>query len=768
MLPGGLIARRVWGGAWLAALVGCALLAPVASAQGCANEARRVEQGSTYLPDCRAYELASPPGSQPSSPLCTGCGTGGLIKGPGGVQASATGDDIAFFSYYDFPGDAGEGPFYLSTRGQNGWSTVGVIPPQSPGSNNVCNPFMAPYSPDLSAGVLADGFGQTQQEQGLGQPLCGSDDPPLVAGEPRGYQNLFVRDDATGSYQLVNVTPAGVAPASAGFQAASTDLGRVVFDEPAKLTPDAPAPPNLDANVPPYGQVPVDDLYEWSAGTVRLVSVLPDGTPVLGMVANGNKVVGSLGPLGVGAEVYTHAVSADGSRVFFVANGNLYVRENAEQEQSALTPGSMLVNGEQCIEREKACTIEIDASQAGGSGGGGTFQWASSDGSVVYFTDDSSAGLTANTTPGSGQNLYEYDLESGRLTDITTGSDAQVLGTSGTSEAGSYVYFVAEGELEGTHGASAGEPNLYLYHAGALTFIATLDPSRDYSDWNVSPAGFQLSARVSPNGLYLGFTSVESLTGYDNVPTNLAACDDSSQPTGAPCREIFLYDAASGRLNCVSCDPSGASPTGPAVIDSPSNRGDLNYGPPGYLNRQILDDGRVFFDSPDPLVSAASNGRENVYEYEDGQLYLISTGTSPDNSAFYDASASGNDVFFVTSQRLVPSDTDNANSIYDARVEGGFPEPPAAPQPCAGEGCRGSGEGIAAFAPPASASLSSPGNLPALVEPVKPVAASRPLTRAQRLARTLKACRKQPKRRRRACERDARRRYRRVARRTRR
>ena len=45
---------------------------------------------------------------------------------------------------------------------------------------------------------------------------------------------------------------------------------------------------------------------------------------------------------------------------------------------------------------------------------------------------------------------------------------------------------------------------------------------------------------------------------------------------------------------------------------------------------------------------------------------------------FLDASASGDDVFFATRERLAPTDTDELVDVYDARVDGGFPAPTAA------------------------------------------------------------------------------------------
>ena len=70
-------------------------------------------------------------------------------------------------------------------------------------------------------------------------------------------------------------------------------------------------------------------------------------------------------------------------------------------------------------------------------------------------------------------------------------------------------------------------------------------------------------------------------------------------------------------------------------------------------------------------------GVENVYEYEPrealrlhagGCVGLISSGESEHESAFLDASESGDDVFFLTAQQLAPQDIDTNFDVYDARV----------------------------------------------------------------------------------------------------
>ncbi len=124
----------------------------------------------------------------------------------------------------------------------------------------------------------------------------------------------------------------------------------------------------------------------------------------------------------------SHAISNDGSRIFWSAlDANLspkalYVRENATRPQSP-------VNGqEECTVSEDACTIQLDKTLPGP--GGARFWTASSDGSKVFFTKG---------------NLYEYEVSSiagrsGVLTDLTPGVEVQ--GVIGGSEDGSYVYYV--------------------------------------------------------------------------------------------------------------------------------------------------------------------------------------------------------------------------------------------------------------------------------------------------------------------------------------
>jgi hypothetical protein len=673
-----------------------------AQAATCPNEALRSVQSAAFLPDCRAFELVSPPNGEPN-----------LMAGSDretGAQASSAGGGIAWFSYYPLSDSLG-GEFHdLSTRGLDGWTTKAIGPRLSPSDTNslYCEPAIF-FAGDLSQSVLVDGYGSG----------CSENDPVLAPNEPVGAQNVFLRDGATGAYALVNVTPEGVTPGNAWFEGASNDFNHIVFEDVAQLTSSAPAGASL---------------YEWMAGAVHLVSVLPDGTPAVGVLpaaATGGGNFSDTGPI-------THAVSLDGTRVIFESGGKLFLRENAEQPlESARGP-----EGE-CLEGAKACTVQLDASRAGGSGGGGGFLAANATDSKIFFADDAAANLTPGTRVGSGQHLYEYDTSTGGLRDLTPSGELGLAGLSGISDDGSYLYVVAGAAL--ATGATPGQPNLYVFHEGTPKFIATLGSEVEESyDWDP----FELTARVSPNGRYIAFNSIRSLTGYDNTPAQPADCHVEHNTPG-PCREIFLYDAVQGNLHCVSCAPGGEPPTAEAEI-APAARLTGGWGPI-YARRNVLDDGRVFFDTADSLVIGAENGVSNVYEYANGGVSLISTGTSEANSFFYDASPSGDDLFFVTTQHLLRSDTGNGMRLYDARVDGGFPESEEGADRCS-EGCREPGASASASPSLSSTSQESSGNPPEYKAPV--------LTSKQKLERALRACQRRKRARRRAaCKRQARLKY---------
>jgi hypothetical protein len=706
---------------------------PSPASTECPNQAYRSGVAAT-LPDCRAYELVSPIDKQGGDIVVPG----NIISYPAGLdRASTSGERLTYSTGSSIEG-AVTAPFssqYLASRSPvTGWSNKQISPPRGRailGAGLSADVEFHAFSPDLCQGWLRLDF---------------ETEPMLDPAAVKGYPNIF-KDDLCGEagYEaLTTVRPEAAtnpfAYLSMELQGVSADGDRAMYVVDANLTPDA------------KGSGTEARLYDFADGALHFVCILPDGTPAPGCAAGNYDPVAATPGHGGRLNDLTGAMSEEGTRIFWSRDGALYLRENPEQPQSAISSGK-------CTEKTEACTIAISEKVSLESA---QFWSAATDGTRVLFTM-------------ADGDLYEYSVTKNKATLIAEG----VLGVMGASEDASRVYFASSKALAGT--ASAGQPNLYYYEAGgALKFVATLTKSDvEVSDLEselaaVSPEPISRASRVSTDGLHATFMSSsnalgELTAGYDNV----------DQATGEDDEEVYRYDASSGSLVCVSCNPTGARPVGRYVVERrdaaaliPTWESEL------YGSRVMSDDGtRVFFDSFEALVPRDTNGKEDVYEWEaaasrtacealgaelyvaasGGCLSLISSGTDAQDSGFVDASPSGDDVFFTTGASLVPQDPGQID-IYDARVDGGF-APPASVTACEGEACQNAPVPAPQLTP-GSFSFSGAGNLssPLVPEAPKPPQ-SKQLTRKQKLEQALKACRAKPKRKRKGCEALARKRY---------
>jgi hypothetical protein len=697
-----------------------------------------------------------------------------LGDAPTGAGPSQAAPDGSAVTYDADPLSSGSGAFgnsYLATRDPSGgWTTVDLNPPAykflhfqafsedlSVGILDTCEePLLAPQAPGGGYSIL---YSHSNSDGG------GSGYRALITVKPP--KQLSCNTAAASAASFGSSAEGDLQPRPVLYAGATADLSHILFEANDALT----------ANATPTGDEE-NNLYDLVGGELRLVNVLPGedhGEP--------DATFGS--PWGNFDDPpdFSHVISSDGSRVFWTAleavkNGStiekrpkaLYVRENGTE------------------------TVQVDASQGGsGSAGGGWFWTASSNGEKAFFTDCSrlTVGSTAVSsggcgTPGGGgelgspqgNDLYEYDLAKPvgeRLTDLTVDHNAEDLlgadvgGVLGASENGEYVYFVASGVLApgAVHGDCASTApegslcNLYLHHDNTTTFIAALSPHDNknefsaggaFGDWQ--PDLGHRTAEVTPDGHSIVFMSDQSLTGYDNT-VNQKAID-----------EVYVYDTETEpHLSCASCDPSGAPPSvfsGLASSFLPVSDYSHTFQP-----RWISEDGsRVFFDTVEPLVPQDTNGLRDVYEWErdgagscqdsEGCIYLLSGGTSTDSSSFIDASANGQDAFIVTRAQLVPQDRAEDFNLYDVRVGG---VQPLSPPACSGTGCQGVPSAPPLFATPPSVTFNGVGNFepPPPAPAVKPKA--KPLTRAQKLANALKACRKKPKKKRAACKTQAKKSY---------
>jgi DNA-binding beta-propeller fold protein YncE len=654
--------------------------------QSCpANEAFRTGP-SAKLSDCRAYELVSPLDKE---------GGDAWLLPPTKVffevnQSATSGDRFTYSSMTAFA-DPQSTPYisqYLASRDpQVGWSNQSISPPRSARplrvTRSLTNEFKA-FSPDLCEAWLVH-----------------NSVSPLAEGAIPGYANLYHRRDCgpAPSYEALSTTKPPERPATEysglGPMGSSEDGTTTIFVADDKLTEDAPT---LNAGL---GEEEAQLLlYEHSPEGLRYVCYLPKGTP--------NQTACAAGlPAGSGdahASAVQNAISANGSLVFWTAYkgaltvgsdakpGNVYVRLNPDQEQSKV------VNGK-CTEATKACTIAVSGSV---SPEAAAYWGAADDGSKAIFE------IVEGALAG---NLYEFDVATKKAHLIAEG----VLGPMGMSEDASRVYFASTKALAA--GASDGARNLYLYEApqeeegeGSFGFIMALAP-RDLLGTELEPGAIDVvpnkrSVTVSADGLYAAFTSSASPTptGYDNLDAASGEADE----------EAYLYDATQHELRCVSCNPTGARPTGEnlrkdnlaakpvwAAARLPNRRMPLE--PPHPLSEG---GSRLFFESHEALVPRDTNGTWDVYQWEalgtgscteadstygdvsKGCVDLISSGESPEASKFLDADPLGRNVFIGTQGSLLSFDYGLAD-VYDARVGGGLPEPPSLRAGCEGEACQG-------------------------------------------------------------------------------
>lgn len=723
--------------------------------------------------DGRSWELVTPANKR-----------GALIEPPGQggqIQAASDGSGIAYTStgpslVADPAGHVTVSP-ELSRRTSNGWTTEDLtLPsrlPEKEEPTKVINPYQIEYhlfSPDLTHAIV-------EPPGSTGTPLLSSN---AIA------RTLYIRDNITGGFfPLVtpeNVIPGGIVEEPDIFMAktptewtmhvlaASSDLAHVVLKTPMALTENAIDEEKVGHEEAGGVQW---NLYEWSKSDngLQLVNVLPNESPAHGKISNqpGVRLAGSTNSGGRGRGGAARSMSEDGRWVAWTW-GEPYTSE------SALSYRGLYVRD---MQEEKTMRV---------GGLGAIYQSMSVTGEKLFYIE--------------GGDLYEFDTGTGTSTDLTGPTNAEVQEpVVDISEDGSYVYFVAKGAL--ASGASAGANNLYLLRHSetgwTIAFIALLSDQDSPSwtalgDFNV-PLLPGIASRVSPNGHYMAFMSNRSLTGYDNR-------DASSNE---PDEEVFLYDAVSERLLCVSCNPTGERPHG--VLDSPEAEpllvdrqrvwtggpnGErvshwlagsvpgwdaLNSDPVTYQPRYLSNSGRVFFDSPDALVPQDGNGLEDVYEFEpvgvggcvtkglgysssiEGCLSLISSGLSSSESGFYDASESGDDVFFDTTAKLVSADFDKGYDLYDSHVCTDVvacrPESVHPPACESGDACKAPPSlQPEIFGPPPSATFNGVGNVAA-----QPSVRARSLTRVQKLARALAVCRRERGKRRKECVRVARKRY---------
>jgi Tol biopolymer transport system component len=619
---------------------------------GCPNEPLRGGL-SANLPDCRAYEQLTPIDKEASQEIFN---YGGNLNNEGALPGMS-GDHLEYgsVSVKWGPGPrAGQGPYFFTRTERTGWQiTAGTVQPEA-GIDHY-TPQM--FNPELTEFAFAAGWHTPSP----------SPTKEFRVGAPGG--------------PYTTVTSVPTAKAEPGWVGASGDFSKLVLQvEDHSLLGHSTH--TLEG----------DDLYEYSRGELRQVNVTSAGVTIGtcgARIAAAGFSEGS-GFTGSHAVDAAHAVSGDGSRVFFEA-----------------APGSGCSGPTHVYARvngggEAARTEDLGVYR---------FVAASADGGSVLLEKQ------AGENPG----LYMYDSETGGAPHLLPSSGVAVGAEVTVSEDLSTVYiYPDQGEV--------GERDLYRYdiNAGRLLFVSHI--------WVDNERRFFQS---SPDGRYLYFIAA-TVAG---LPAGGLELETPGASHHGHTSQVFRYDSAGSVLSCMSCASAYDSEPRLSALFAEGNAN-------GSPTIASANGDYVFFDTPAALLPADVDGQvapeatkaaggehlssfyslsSDVYEWRregvggcsrmQGCLALITAGGGGYLNILVGTTASGRDVFFATNESLVKSDQDTASDIYDARVNGGFAEPPR-PVECAGDAC------APPFTPPgeafpASATFQGAGNLltPALVAP---------------------------------------------------
>jgi hypothetical protein len=405
---------------------------------------------SAQLPDCRAYELVTPPDTNGRAPLGVESEGGGSTT----RQVSPAGDKVPFrVEGGSLPGLGGVGGLkgdpYLATRTPAGWSTVYTGP--SPAEASALSPGVPSPDQDYSFWLATEG--------------------PTVLGK-RATSYVRYPD---GHSELVGQGSLGIDPEATGTLITEGG-GHIVFTtggfiEPAQQLEPAAAPEGTQAI---YDRTP--------DGITHVISLKPGNTPFVagenaiykGASADGLGIAFSVknilylrynneATFEIGEGVAFAGIAEGGSRIFYMENGNL------EAFDVPSGPVSEFAN-------TAAAVIPVTIS---------------ADGSTAYFVSESVVtGSGANPEDAEpqagGQNLYRS--KEGQITFVGTVTERDVAGggpppgdglglwvgavTSGglgmvparTTPDGSVLVFKSRAPL--TAYDSEGQAEIYRYDAG--------------------------------------------------------------------------------------------------------------------------------------------------------------------------------------------------------------------------------------------------------------------------------------------------------------
>ncbi|MDQ3724768.1 MAG: hypothetical protein M3335_02575 [Actinomycetota bacterium] len=503
------------------------------------------------------------------------------------------------------------------------------------------------------------------------------------------------------------LTEGGAIPGTGGTGAFNGDRYLATRGSEGWVTASA-GPNGTESEAPSPGSVSADQGFSfWETGGSDAGTAVVNGTTTTYVrYPDGHSELIGRGALATDPQVQGNLIAPGGTHIVFTSTTDS-PSTSVQLEEDAPPAGTAAVYDR--TEDEVTHVVSLlpgDITPAAGEGA--SYAGASPDGEGIAFRIGNTLFLryrnaetfeigenvtVAGVTQGGKRifyvedgDLYAFDVESEEAIQFTGSGDIVVVNVA---SGGAAAYFVSPSVLAGgpnPHGAMpvAGEQNLYLSREGEISFVGTVT-DRDVEGevradglsgglglWVTAVVKGQVAkdpSRTTPDGDVLLFESRADLDGSD--------------PSGHV--QIYRYDATAGDLRCLSCNPTGMASTDASLQSiAPITNSPAPASSSGFVPNLRPDGRRAFFQSSEPLVLHDTNGVQDVYEWEEegvgscgrsgGCVYLISSGHSARDNFLYGVSESGDDVFFTTSALLTASDADGTVSIYDARVNGGFPE----------------------------------------------------------------------------------------------
>lgn len=625
----------------------------------CPNSHVRQQTRSSYLPDCRAYELVSPSNAgsilmQPSDAiwgvsLSSGCaGTGCLVR-YGNLWTVNTGlaTSPSRLTYYAGWGGI-EGLYgtnsvfdlYMSTRTSVGWVTT------LPGTTGREGLLVTRHRCSDSMDMCLD--------HNDGDPIYHFDSVPVETqahyydwkGKQLGVLPTNVGAIPGGGYEIGN---------QYGDELPSGDFSHLAFSK-------------LNYAFAPGGVVGAPgSAYDNNIAnkTVEIISTMPSGANI---PQERSEVPNEY--------IEFPGVSTDGSHILMQVKGvdgpvHLYMRVN-DAVSYDVTHGDARFVG---MTRDGSKVDFASSRQLSSDDTDHSldiYQWeeGEGEGTVTLLSQGNGGGNENSCGPSwaesAGCGAIPLTTERGNPFGFVS---VDAIDDYIASEAGDVYFYSPEPSLDAESPGIKDARNLYVARNGRVQLVATLDPGTKIT-----------RMQISPDGSHAGFLTAANLTGYDSRGH----------------AEMFAYDVETGELQCASCRPDGLPPTA-----------DVTASQSGPF---MSNDGRVFFNTKDPLVARdVDEGIIDVYEFVNGRPQLISSGTAARDytggsavisilelpkarTGLESVSADGTDVYFSTYDSLVPQDHNGAFiKFYDARTAGGF-EPTPEFEPCAAaDECHGTG-----------------------------------------------------------------------------